>query len=170
MSSSLVATPPLAQRLRGVASSPVRDLLALLDRPQVISFAGGLPAPELFDLDGVRAAYDAVLWGPHARRSLQYAPTDGDRELRARLAGRLTARGMFSSVDDLLVTSGSQQALSLLSTAVLDPGAVVVVVLLSRVLFSAADLALAALGFAAGRREPELTPRSARESRSTGTR
>jgi 2-aminoadipate transaminase len=119
--------PPLAQRLAGVASSPVRDLLALLDRPEVISFAGGLPAPELFDLDGLRAAYDAVLWGPQARRSLQYAPTDGNRDLRARLAGRLTARGMFSSVDDLLVTSGSQQALSLVATTLLDPGAVVLV-------------------------------------------
>ena len=119
--------PALAQRLSGVASSPVRDLLALLDRPQVISFAGGLPAPELFDLDGARAAYDAVLWGPHARRALQYAPTEGDRDLRARLAGRLTARGMLTSVDDLLVTTGSQQALSLLTTALLDPGAVVLV-------------------------------------------
>ncbi|MCZ2846875.1 aminotransferase-like domain-containing protein [Modestobacter sp. VKM Ac-2978] len=119
--------PALAQRLTGVASSPVRELLALLDRPQVISFAGGLPAPELFDLDGVRAAYDAVLWGPNARRALQYAPTEGDRGLRARVAGRMTARGMFSSVDDLLVTSGSQQALTLLATALVDPGAVVLV-------------------------------------------
>ncbi|MGY1842404.1 aminotransferase-like domain-containing protein [Modestobacter sp. SYSU DS0875] len=119
--------PPLAQRLTGVASSPVRELLALLDRPQVISFAGGLPAPELFDLDGVRAAYDSVLWGPHARRALQYAPTEGDRQLRARVAARLTARGMLSSIDDLLVTSGSQQGLTLVATALLDPGAVVLV-------------------------------------------
>ncbi|OMQ13821.1 transcriptional regulator, partial [Modestobacter sp. VKM Ac-2676] len=111
----------------GSASSPVRELLALLDRPGVISFAGGLPAPELFDLDGVRAAYDAVLWGPHARRALQYAPTEGDRQLRARVAGRMTARGMLSSVDDLLVTSGSQQGLTLVATALLDPGAVVLV-------------------------------------------
>ncbi|MQA35738.1 PLP-dependent aminotransferase family protein [Modestobacter roseus] len=119
--------PPLAQRLTGVASSPVRELLALLDRPGVISFAGGLPAPELFDLDGVRAAYDSVLWGPYARRALQYAPTEGDRQLRARVAARLTARGMLSSVDDLLVTSGSQQALNLVAAALLDPGAVVLV-------------------------------------------
>ena len=129
MSSALLSRPlpPLAQRLSGVSSSPVRDLLALLDRPQVISFAGGLPAPELFDLDGARAAYDAVLWGSHARRALQYAPTEGDRDLRARVAGRLSARGVFTSVDDLLVTSGSQQALSLLATVLLDPGAVVLV-------------------------------------------
>ena len=129
MSSAVLSCPlpPLAQRLRGVASSPVRELLALQDRPQVISFAGGLPAPELFDLDGVRAAYDSVLWGPYARRALQYAPTEGDRQLRARVAARLTARGMLSSIDDLVVTSGSQQGLSLVATALLDPGAVVLV-------------------------------------------
>ncbi|MGY1855040.1 aminotransferase-like domain-containing protein [Modestobacter sp. SYSU DS0290] len=129
MSSAVLSRPfpPLAQRLTGVASSPVRELLALLDRPGVISFAGGLPAPELFDLDGVRAAYDSVLWGPYARRALQYAPTEGDRQLRARVAARLTARGMLSSVDDLLVTSGSQQGLSLVAAALLDPGAVVLV-------------------------------------------
>jgi 2-aminoadipate transaminase len=110
-----------------VASSPVRELLALLDRPEVVSFAGGLPAPELFDLDGVRTAYDTVLWGSSARRALQYAPTEGDRELRARVAARMTARGLLTGVDDLLVTTGSQQALTLVATALLDPGAVVLV-------------------------------------------
>jgi 2-aminoadipate transaminase len=119
--------PALAQRLSGVASSPVRELLALQDRPEVISFAGGLPAPELFDLDGVRAAYDSVLWGPYARRALQYAPTEGDRGLRAGVAARMTARGLCTTVDDLLVTSGSQQALTLVASALLDPGAVVLV-------------------------------------------
>ncbi|WP_204331642.1 aminotransferase class I/II-fold pyridoxal phosphate-dependent enzyme [Geodermatophilus sabuli] len=129
MSSAVLSgpVPALASRLAGVASSPVRELLALLDRPEVISFAGGLPAPELFDLDGVRAAFDQVLWGPHARRALQYAPTEGDRALRARVAARMTGRGLSTCVDDLLVTSGSQQALSLLATALLDPGAVVLV-------------------------------------------
>ena len=81
MPSSLVPTPALAQRLRGVASSPVRDLLALLDRPEVISFAGGLPAPELFDLAGLRAAFDAVLSTDAGRRHLQYAPTEGNRDI-----------------------------------------------------------------------------------------
>lgn len=58
-------------RALSVASSPVRDLLALTSRPEVISFAGGLPAPELFDLDGLRAAYDQAL---RDRSVLQYAP------------------------------------------------------------------------------------------------
>ncbi|MEH3078235.1 MAG: PLP-dependent aminotransferase family protein [Quadrisphaera sp.] len=118
---------PLAQRLRGVASSPVRDLLALASRPEVISFAGGLPAPELFDVDGVRAAFDAVLSGPGARTALQYAPTEGSAELRALLAARTSGRGLATTADDVLITTGSQQALALLSTALLDPGAVVAV-------------------------------------------
>jgi 2-aminoadipate transaminase len=125
--SSVVSTPALAQRLRGVASSPVRDLLALLDRPEVISFAGGLPAPELFDLEGLRAAFDSVLSTPAGRRHLQYAPTEGDRDLRALVASRMTVRGLRTSADDLLVTTGSQQALTLIATALLDPGAVVAV-------------------------------------------
>jgi DNA-binding transcriptional MocR family regulator len=124
---SAAPTPALAQRLRGVAGSPVRDLLALLDRPEVISFAGGLPAPELFDLEGVRAAFDAVLSTPAGRRHLQYAPTEGNRDLRALVAERMTARGLPTCADDLLVTTGSQQALTLLATALLDPGAVVAV-------------------------------------------
>ncbi|MGY1600880.1 aminotransferase-like domain-containing protein [Geodermatophilus sp. SYSU D00815] len=118
---------PLARRLDGVASSPVRDLLALLERPEVISFAGGLPAPELFDLDGLRAAFDRVLTSPAARRALQYAPTEGDPVLRELVAARMTARGLPTSARDLLVTTGSQQALTLVTTALLDPGAVVAV-------------------------------------------
>jgi DNA-binding transcriptional MocR family regulator len=119
--------PVLAARLAGVSSSPVRDLLALISRPGVISFAGGLPAPELFDLDGLRAAYDRVLSGPHARSNLQYAPTEGDPLLRNLVADRLTGRGLPTAGSDLLVTTGSQQALSLIATALLEPGSVVAV-------------------------------------------
>ena len=121
------ALPPLAARLRGVASSPVRDLLALLERPEVVSFAGGLPAPELFDVDGIREAYARVLAGPGARLALQYAPTEGNAELRTLVAARLTGRGLPTEPGDLLITTGSQQALTLVATAVLDPGAVVAV-------------------------------------------
>jgi len=122
-------SPPMvfAQRLHGVASSPVRDLLALIDRPEVISFAGGLPAPELFDLDGLRAAFDRVLTAPAGRRHLQYAPTEGNTDLRALVADRMTARGLPTTAADLLITTGSQQALTLIAAALLDPGAVVAV-------------------------------------------
>ncbi|MBP2338101.1 2-aminoadipate transaminase [Saccharothrix coeruleofusca] len=110
-------------RSLSVTSSPVRDLLALTARPEVISFAGGLPAPELFDLDGLRAAFDQAL----SRRALQYAPTEGDPDLRALVAARMTARGLPTDAADLLITTGSQQALSLVVTALLEPGAVVAV-------------------------------------------
>ncbi|KJK49907.1 transcriptional regulator [Lentzea aerocolonigenes] len=105
-----------------VASSPVRDLLALTSRPEVISFAGGLPAPELFDQDGLRAAYDLAL---RDRSVLQYAPTEGNPVLRSLISDRLTARGLPTS--DVLITTGSQQALALVATALLEPGAVVAV-------------------------------------------
>jgi DNA-binding transcriptional MocR family regulator len=118
----------VAQRLSGVTSSPVRDLLALTERADVISFAGGLPAPELFDLPGLRAAFAKVLSDDaRGRRRLQYAPTEGDPELRALVAQRLTRRGLPTSADDLLITTGSQQALALVATALVDPGAVVAV-------------------------------------------
>ncbi len=116
------ATPPLAARLRGVRSSPVREILALTARPGVISFAGGLPAPELFDADGLQAAFAAVLEGEAAGRSLQYSTTEGDPALRAAIAARLTARGLATTPDEVLVTSGSQQALTLTATVLVEPG------------------------------------------------
>jgi 2-aminoadipate transaminase len=110
-----------------VASSPVRDLLALIDRPGVISFAGGLPAAELFDLEGLRGSFDRVLSSAGARRHLQYAPTEGNGELRALVAARMSGRGLDTAGEDLLITTGSQQGLTLIATALLDPGAVVAV-------------------------------------------
>ncbi|MDQ2959400.1 MAG: PLP-dependent aminotransferase family protein [Actinomycetota bacterium] len=124
MSSTL---PPVARRMTGVESSPVRDLLALTARPGVISFAGGLPAPELFDTEGLRAAYDRALTGPDARRNLQYSPTEGSQALRERLADRLTTRGLPTTADQLLITTGSQQAVTLVTAALIDPGSLVLV-------------------------------------------
>jgi 2-aminoadipate transaminase len=117
------ALPDTAARLRGVRSSPVRDILALTAREGVISFAGGLPAPELFDGPGLSAAYAAAL--EDAGRSLQYSTTEGDPDLRAAIAARLTARGLATEPDEILVTSGSQQALTLAATVLLEPGDVV---------------------------------------------
>ena len=111
---STALTPPLAARLRDVKSSPVRDILALTEKPGVISFAGGLPAPELFDAAGLRASFAAVLAdGGAAGRSLQYSTTEGDPALRSAVAELLTGRGLPTSAEDLLITSGSQQALTL---------------------------------------------------------
>jgi len=120
-------TPPLAARLRGVLSSPVREILALTQRPGVISFAGGLPAPELFDAAGTRAAFAAALGDDVAGRTLQYSTTEGDPALRAAVADRLTVRGLPTHADELLITSGSQQALTLIATVLLEPGDTVLV-------------------------------------------
>ncbi|WP_328933580.1 MULTISPECIES: PLP-dependent aminotransferase family protein [unclassified Streptomyces] len=121
-----VPLPPLAARARAIGGSPVRDILAVTARPEVINFAGGLPAPELFDAAGIAAAYQAVLTETPAR-ALQYAMTEGEPVLRTALAARTSARGLATGADDLLVTTGSQQALSLLATALLEPGDVVLV-------------------------------------------
>ena len=110
-------TPVLAARVRSVRSSPVRDLTA---RPGVISFAGGMPAAELFDGPGLREAFAAALADP--QRTLQYSTTEGDPQLRARIAARLSVRGLQTAAEDVLVTSGSQQALALVAAVMLEPG------------------------------------------------
>jgi 2-aminoadipate transaminase len=122
MSHPSPAATTSTQPLREAASSPVRDILALTERPGVVSFAGGLPAPELFDLSGLRDAFAAALTGPAARRALQYSTTEGDPNLRAAVAARLTSRGLCTEPDQLLITSGSQQALTLIATVLLEPG------------------------------------------------
>lgn len=119
-------TPPLAARAAAIGGSPVRDMLAITARPEVINFAGGLPAPELFDARRVAATYEAVFAEAPAR-ALQYSTTEGEPALRGALAGRYTSRGLATGADDLLVTTGSQQGLSLLATALLEPGDTVLV-------------------------------------------
>jgi 2-aminoadipate transaminase len=109
-------------RLARASSSPVREILALTERPGVVSFAGGLPAPELFDVVGLREAFATVLSDECAGRALQYSTTEGDPALRSVIAQRLTMRGLDTEAQDLLVTSGSQQALTLVSAVLLEPG------------------------------------------------
>ena len=123
-----VRVPPVALSARAASAggSVIREALALTARPEVISFAGGLPASELLDTDGIRAAYDRVLTrSPH--RVLQYATTEGDPDLRAAIAARLSRQGLDSRPENLVITTGAQQALALLTTTLLDPGDVVVV-------------------------------------------
>ena len=123
-----MARPPAtAARLRGVAGSAVRDILALTERPGVISFAGGLPEPGLFDTAGLRAAFASALADDAGRRSLQYSTTEGDPLLRERIAELVTGRGLPTTPDELLITSGSQQALTLAATLLLEPGSAVLV-------------------------------------------
>ncbi|WP_373297397.1 PLP-dependent aminotransferase family protein [Streptomyces nojiriensis] len=126
-SASATAPPPaFAARAASVEGSPVREILALTERPGVISLAGGLPAPELFDTEGLRAAYDAA-FAVSARRALQYSTTEGAPELREAVAARATGRGLPTGPDDVLITSGSQQALTLITATLIEPGDVVLV-------------------------------------------
>ncbi|MFD7551551.1 PLP-dependent aminotransferase family protein [Streptomyces sp. NPDC059816] len=124
--STVVAPPPFAARATAVGGSPVRDILSVVGRPGMINFAGGLPAPELFDAAGVAAAFRDVLEGTPAQ-ALQYATTEGEPVLREALARRTADRGLPTDADDVLVTTGSQQALSLLAQALVDPGDTVLV-------------------------------------------
>jgi DNA-binding transcriptional MocR family regulator len=121
------APPEPARRLAGVGSSQVREILALTARAEVISFAGGLPAPELFAVPALRAAFAEALADGQAHRALQYSTTEGHPPLREALAARMEARGLPTHPDELLVTTGSQQALGLAASALLDPGDVVLV-------------------------------------------
>ncbi|MEU5439028.1 PLP-dependent aminotransferase family protein [Streptomyces sp. NPDC020719] len=126
MSVHAAAVPALAARAASVGSSPVREILALTARPEVISFAGGLPAPELFDEEGIAEAFAAVL-AERPGAALQYSTTEGDPELRAATAARLAKRGLPTEAGDLLITTGSQQGLTLLAAALVEPGDVVLV-------------------------------------------
>jgi len=119
--------PPLSLRLAGVRSSPVRDILTLTQRADVISFAGGLPANELFPAELVAQSFASALSPTAIAGALQYSTTEGDPQLRALLAARLCDRGLQAQAGEILVTTGSQQAIGLVASVLLDPGDVVLV-------------------------------------------
>lgn len=110
-----------AQRIRGVGSSMIRELLKLTEQPDVISFAGGLPAPELFPVAAFRAACDRVLT-QHGRRALQYSTTEGYGPLREYIVHKMAQYGIQAAPENVLITSGSQQALDLLGKLLINPG------------------------------------------------
>lgn len=112
-----------SQSVRAVRGSAIRDLLSVVDRPGVLSLAGGLPAPELLPTERVARAAQAALTAPAA---LQYGVTPGVVALREVVHARETAK-LGRDAGAVLVTHGSQQALSLLAQALLDPGDVVLV-------------------------------------------
>jgi 2-aminoadipate transaminase len=101
--------------------SVIRELLKLTQRPDIISFAGGLPAPEVFPVEDLRAAADRV-FTKHAKVALQYGTTEGDNELKARLIEFEDAQGVKLVPDELLIVSASQQALDMVPKLFLDPG------------------------------------------------
>lgn len=104
--------------------STIREILKITAQPEVISFAGGLPAPELFPVAEVRAAADEVLV-QHGSRALQYGQSEGYPALREWIAAEMGRRGIRAAADDVLVTNGSQQVLDLVGKLLLNPGDVV---------------------------------------------
>lgn len=112
--------------IQSIENSALRDIFKLTQGKSIISFAGGLPADELFPIHAIREASERVFnQGPQA---LQYGLTEGVVVLRDRLAARMKAnRGIQADTDEILVTSGSQQAIDLFARVLLDPGDVVLV-------------------------------------------
>ena len=110
-----------AQRTQRMKSSAVRELLKLTELPDVISFAGGLPAPETFPTDRFTEASSKVMT-EFGARALQYSTTEGYRPLRELIARRSTRYGIQVEADNILITSGSQQALDLIGKVFINPG------------------------------------------------
>lgn len=117
---------PLSSIARGMRPSPIRELFKLIQRPGMISFAGGLPDPEIFPVDEFAASAEVL--GTEGRAALQYGASEGYGPLLDVLRPWMTEHlGREIPADQLLVTTGSQQAADLLGRALIDPGDVVVV-------------------------------------------
>ena len=116
----------LAKRMSRVQASAIREILKVAEQPDVLSFAGGLPAPEAFPAQALARAHADVLAGD-AAGALQYGATEGFGPLRAWVAERMTRRGVPASPEQVLITAGSQQGIDLVGKALIDPGDVVVV-------------------------------------------
>jgi 2-aminoadipate transaminase len=108
-------------RAREMKSSTIREILKITERPDVISFAGGLPAPELFPIKALKEACNRVL-DNHGPKSLQYSLTMGVLPLREILAERLSRRGLPVAIENLFITGGSQQGLDLIAKVFLNDG------------------------------------------------
>lgn len=114
-----------AKRMSNLKTSEIREILKLIENPEMISFAGGLPAPELFPIEAIKRVSQIVL-DESGTKALQYATTEGYLPLRQWVAERMNRR--FSTkfnADNIMITHGSQQALDLAGKVFLDEGDVV---------------------------------------------
>lgn len=117
-----------SERMARVRASEIRELLKLLDQPDILSFAGGIPDPGLFPAEQIQAGYDAVLADPIlSRQALQYSVSEGYLPLRQWIAERMTRDGMPCEPHNVMLTAGSQQALDLIGKLFVSPGDTVVV-------------------------------------------
>lgn len=122
VSNSVLWEPRYADRAARLQASEIRELLKLLDQPDIVSFAGGIPDPNLFPVAEVRDAYDKSLRDEAtANRVLQYSISEGDPALRLWIAGHMSSKGAACTADNILITNGSQQALEFLGKLLLSP-------------------------------------------------
>ncbi|MFT0533853.1 PLP-dependent aminotransferase family protein [Castellaniella hirudinis] len=115
-----------SQRAMQLTSSAIREILKITERPEVISFAGGLPSPAGFPIAELRAAFDRVL-DTQGATALQYGRTEGYTPLREWVAQDLSREGAPIDPEEVLIVSGSQQALDMLGKLFIDPGSKVLV-------------------------------------------
>ncbi len=116
-----------ADRLNNVETSAIRELFKLLGKPGIISFAGGFPDSAMFDVEGIRAASNQALTDEPGA-ALQYGATEGYQPLREQLAAFMASKGAKDlAPENLIVTTGSQQALDLLGKTLISPGDKVIV-------------------------------------------
>ena len=116
-----------ADRLNNVETSAIRELFKLLGKPGIISFAGGFPDSAMFDVEGIREAVNTALT-EEAGGALQYGATEGYNPLREQLAAFMSAKGCTGvAAENLIVTTGSQQALDLIGKTMISPGDKVIV-------------------------------------------
>ena len=111
-----------ATRIGRMKASEIRELLKLLDQPDIISFAGGIPDPALFPADAFQQAFGAIFGGAKQAEALQYSVSEGYAPLRDWIAGEMGKLGIPCDRDNILITSGSQQALDYLGKLFLSPG------------------------------------------------
>ncbi|MEP2919113.1 MAG: PLP-dependent aminotransferase family protein [Sulfitobacter sp.] len=111
-----------ATRNSRMAASEIRELLKLLDQPDIISFAGGIPDPDLFPAQAFQQAFADALSPENQATALQYSVSEGYPPLRDWIVGQMTALGIPCTRDNILITSGSQQALDYLGKLLLSPG------------------------------------------------
>jgi len=115
-----------SERADQLQSSFIREILKITQQPEIISFAGGLPSPQTFPVETMKAAFDKVL-SENGKVALQYGPTDGYLPLRQWIADSLSSNGAKIVPEQVLMTSGSQQALDLLGKVLIDEGSRVLV-------------------------------------------
>lgn len=114
-------TIALARRMDRIESSAIREILKVAERPDVMSFAGGLPAPELFPIDALADAH-ARVFAREGAAALQYSTTEGYGPLREWIAARLRTFGIDADVERTLITNGSQQGIDLAARVLINPG------------------------------------------------